>query len=72
MIVTPGPGWLAILLALAILAAEFAWARRLLDRLRKGRGCAKPGSPLRLEIAPRLLCIFALPHNSQLWSDAPS
>ena len=35
MIVTPGPGWLTIFLALGILAAEFVWARRLLDRLKK-------------------------------------
>jgi tellurite resistance protein TerC len=35
MIITPGPGWLTILLALGILAAEFVWARRLLDRLKK-------------------------------------
>jgi uncharacterized protein (TIGR02611 family) len=34
MILTPGPGWLTILLALGILAAEFVWARRLLDRLK--------------------------------------
>jgi len=34
MIATPGPGWLTILLALAVLAAEFVWARRLLDRLK--------------------------------------
>jgi tellurite resistance protein TerC len=35
MIVTPGPGWLTILLALGVLAAEFVWARRLLDRLKE-------------------------------------
>jgi len=34
MIVTPGPGWLTILLALGVLAAEFVWARRLLDRIK--------------------------------------
>ncbi len=34
MIVTPGPGLLTILLALGVLAAEFMWARRLLDRLK--------------------------------------
>jgi len=34
MIVTPGPGWLTILLALGVLAAEFVWAQRLLDRLK--------------------------------------
>lgn len=35
MIVTPGPGWLTIFLALGVLAAEFVWARRLLDRLKE-------------------------------------
>jgi uncharacterized protein (TIGR02611 family) len=35
MIVTPGPGWLTIMLALGILAAEFVWARRLVDRLKE-------------------------------------
>jgi len=38
MIVTPGPGWLVILFGLGILAAEFVWARRLLDRLKKEGG----------------------------------
>jgi tellurite resistance protein TerC len=35
MIVTPGPGTVTILLALGVLAAEFVWARRLLDRLKQ-------------------------------------
>ena len=35
MIVTPGPGVLTILLALGVLAAEFVWARRLLDRVKE-------------------------------------
>jgi uncharacterized protein (TIGR02611 family) len=35
MIVTPLPGWLVILFGLGVLAAEFVWARRLLDRLKK-------------------------------------
>jgi uncharacterized protein (TIGR02611 family) len=35
MIVTPGPGWLTIFLGLGILAAEFVWARTLLDRLKE-------------------------------------
>ena len=34
MLVTPGPGWIAILGGLALLAAEFVWARRLLNRLK--------------------------------------
>jgi uncharacterized protein (TIGR02611 family) len=36
MIVTPGPGWLTIAMGLALLAAEYVWARRLLDRLKAG------------------------------------
>jgi uncharacterized protein (TIGR02611 family) len=35
MIVTPGPGTITIFLALGVLAAEFVWARRLLDRLKR-------------------------------------
>lgn len=35
MLVTPGPGWVAIAGGLAILATEFAWARRLLDKLKE-------------------------------------
>lgn len=35
MILTPGPGTLTILVALGVLAAEFVWARRLLDRLKR-------------------------------------
>ena len=34
MLITPGPGWLTIGLGLALLGAEFVWARRLLDRLK--------------------------------------
>ncbi len=38
MLVTPGPGWVVIALGLAILAAEFVWARRLLDHLKTQGG----------------------------------
>ncbi len=34
MLVLPGPGILTIMLGLAILSAEFVWARRLLDHLK--------------------------------------
>lgn len=51
MLVTPGPGWAAIFGGLAILAAEFMWARRLLDRLKKQgikvRDAVLPGSAAR-------------------------
>ena len=44
---TPGPGWLVVLSGLAVLAAEFLWARRLLDRLKNGAGrvanASRPG-----------------------------
>jgi len=35
MVVTPGPGWLVIFLGLTLLAAEFVWARRLMDRMKQ-------------------------------------
>lgn len=47
MIVTPGPGWLTIMIALGLLAAEFVWARRLLDRLKE------QGVRLRDSVMPR-------------------
>lgn len=34
MLLTPGPGLLAIAAGLAILSREFTWARTLLDRVR--------------------------------------
>lgn len=38
MLVTPGPGWLVIFLGLGLLAAEFVWARRLMDRIKRQSG----------------------------------
>jgi len=35
MVVLPGPGWLTIAAGLAVLAGEFHWARRALDRLKQ-------------------------------------
>ena len=35
MLVTPGPGWVAIALGLALLSTEFRWARRLLDKIKE-------------------------------------
>lgn len=34
MIPLPGPGWLVVVLGLYILSFEFAWAERVLDRIR--------------------------------------
>ena len=41
MLVTPGPGMLVIFLGLGLLAAEFVWARRLMDRIQHEGGKIK-------------------------------
>lgn len=38
MFVTPGPGWVALILGLAILSTEFSWAERLLRWARRKAG----------------------------------
>jgi uncharacterized protein (TIGR02611 family) len=35
MLVLPGPGWVVIAVALAILAGEYVWARDLLNRIKE-------------------------------------
>jgi uncharacterized protein (TIGR02611 family) len=35
MVFTPGPGTPVILLGLALLAAEFVWARRIMERVKR-------------------------------------
>jgi hypothetical protein len=41
MLITPGPGWLTIFLGLGLLAAEFVWAKRLMERIKCGGGRLK-------------------------------
>jgi uncharacterized protein (TIGR02611 family) len=41
MMVTPGPGWAAIFIGLAILATEFAWAQRVLSSAKRAAERAK-------------------------------
>jgi len=41
MLVLPGPGIVVIMLGLALLAAEFVWARRLLDRMKEAGRTAR-------------------------------
>lgn len=47
LLVLPGPGLLVIIAGLAVLASEFAWAERMLDKAReqaaKAGGAAKKG-----------------------------
>jgi tellurite resistance protein TerC len=53
LLVLPGPAFVVIPLGLAILATEFIWARRLLNRIKEGasrltskvRGTAKQEKP---------------------------
>ncbi len=35
MFFTPGPGWVVIFFGLTLLAAEFVWAQRLMDRMKQ-------------------------------------
>jgi uncharacterized protein (TIGR02611 family) len=42
MLALPGPGWLTIAAGLAVLASEFPWARRLLDRLKATASRIRP------------------------------
>lgn len=47
MLFTPGPGWVVIFLGLTLLAAEFVWAKRLMDRM-KEQGTRVKDAMLRL------------------------
>jgi uncharacterized protein (TIGR02611 family) len=65
MMVTPGPGILAILAGLAILATEWAWAERALDRAKRSGKVVldqATASPLRvaLSVTATLLGIAAV------------
>jgi len=44
MLALPGPGWLTIVAVLAILAEEFLWARRLLERAKSTINRVRPRS----------------------------
>lgn len=35
MVFTPGPGWLVIFLGLTLLAAEFVWAQKLMNHMKR-------------------------------------
>ena len=35
MVFTPGPGWPVMFLGLTLLAAEFVWARRLMNHMKE-------------------------------------
>jgi uncharacterized protein (TIGR02611 family) len=43
MLVLPGPGLVTIAIGLALLAGEFLWAKRLLERVKAGAAHVKRG-----------------------------
>lgn len=47
MLVTPGPGLLVIIAGLAILATQFAWAERALDRMKNRARAARDKASVR-------------------------
>jgi hypothetical protein len=47
LLVLPGPGWLIIAIGLAMLAGEYVWARRLLDRLKQAGAMLRKSRPAR-------------------------
>ena len=60
MMVTPGPGVLVILAGLAILASEWAWAERALDKAKEGGKAVveqATGSPFRIVVSVLLTLI---------------
>ena len=54
MLVTPGPGLLVIIGGLAILAHQFAWAARALDKAKLRAAMAKEAALRRAPGRPRL------------------
>jgi uncharacterized protein (TIGR02611 family) len=47
MVFTPGPGWVVMFLGLTVLAAEFVWAKRLMERM-KDQGTRIKDSVMRM------------------------
>lgn len=50
MMITPGPGWLAVIAGLAVLSTEYVWARRALDEAK--RRAAKAAKKVRRNKVP--------------------
>ena len=69
MMVTPGPGVLLILAGLAILATEWAWAERALDKAKERTGDAfkvATASPVRI-ILSVVVTLGAIAAGVWLW-----
>jgi uncharacterized protein (TIGR02611 family) len=76
MLFTPGPGWAVIVLGLGMLALEFAWAERLLERvidqLERAADQVAKGSPVRraVVLSIAVLALAALVAMVIIW-DVP-
>ncbi|HEX9823643.1 MAG TPA: PGPGW domain-containing protein [Actinomycetota bacterium] len=53
LLVTPGPGILVVILGLALLATEYAWAERMLDKIRQRSKDAYDRARRRFRRSPR-------------------
>ena len=76
MLVLPGPGWGAIIVALAILALEFAWAELLLERVLvqadKAQRKAREATPMQKRLtAAATICAVAAAIGAVLLWDVP-
>jgi uncharacterized protein (TIGR02611 family) len=68
MMVTPGPGVLAIIAGLAILATEYAWAEMMLDRAkRSGKVVLDQATASPLRIALSVVLVLAGVTAVVLW-----
>src|SRR5690606_38539455 len=71
MFVTPGPGWLTIILGLAILATEFAWAHHALTwakrRAREASAKALDPSARKRNLVVAIVVVLALAAAGWWW-----
>jgi len=70
MLITPGPGWVVILVGLAVLATEYVWAERMLARVKRiaQRAAAKALDPRRRRRNQILLAITVLVIVAVVWA----
>jgi uncharacterized protein (TIGR02611 family) len=70
MLITPGPGWAAIVVGLAVLATEYVWAERLLARAKDmaQRAAAKALDPRKRRRNQILLAIAVVIFVAATWA----
>jgi uncharacterized protein (TIGR02611 family) len=70
MLITPGPGWAAIVVGLAVLATEYVWAERLLARVKHmaQQAAARALDPKKRRRNQILLAISAVVLVAVVWA----